>query len=182
MTNNEFKVVRITNISNFDFTGELGARYDGKSYFVATGESLLVPFVLGDHLAKHLAQAILIKGAPLRDAKELDGKGSDRPLWDEQAIVELKAKIMTDVYEEEKTAPLSESERMAKKVEELNKVTATEELNGGNIDASAIVPTEIINAESVIYKDKAQVIAELQKREVNFNARSSKKDLETLLG
>lgn len=175
---NEFKVVRFTNISDFDFTSELGAMYGGKPYFVAAGESLLVPFTLGDHLAKHLAQAILIKGAPIRDGKELDGKGSDRPLWDEQAIVELKGKIIKDVYEEERINPLSEADKMAKKVEDLNKLTSTE---GGNIDASGIVPTEIINSDGV-YKDKAQVIAELTKREVKFNPRSSKKELESLLG
>jgi hypothetical protein len=177
---NEFKVVRFTNISNFDFTSELGAMYAGKPYFVAAGQSLLVPFTLGDHLAKHLAQAILIKGAPIRDSKELDGKGSDRPLWDEQAIIELKGKIVTDVYTEEKPAVLSEAEIMQKKVAELNKVAAVEE-NGGNVDASSVVPTEIINSDNV-YKDKAQVIEELKKREINFNPRSSKKDLESLLG
>lgn len=181
MENNEFKVVRFTNITDFDFTSELGAMYGGKPYFVAAGESLLVPFVLGDHLAKHLAQAILIRNAPIRDARETDGKGSDRPLWDEQAIVELKGKIIKDVYEEERPTVLSEAEKMAKKVEDLNTVVAPEETPGGNVDASGIVPTEIINSD-VVYKDKAQVIAELTKREINFNPRASKKDLEALLG
>lgn len=181
MEQNEFKVVRFTNITDFDFTSELGAMYGGKPYFVAAGESLLVPFVLGDHLAKHLAQAILIRNAPIRDSKETDGRGSDRPLWDEQAIVELKGKILQDVYEEERPTVLSEAEKMAKKVEDLNTIAPQEEAPGGNVDASGIVPTEIINSD-VVYKDKAQVIAELTKREINFNPRSSKKDLEALLG
>lgn len=178
---NEFKVVRITNITDFDFTSELGAMYGGKPYFVAAGESLLVPWVLGDHLAKHLAQAILIRNAPIRDASQTDGKGSDRPLWDEQAIVELKGKILEEVYEEEKPGVISESEKLAQKVKDLNNEVPPEVENGGNADASGLLPTEIINSD-VVYKDKAQVIAELTKREVNFNPRASKKDLESLLG
>jgi len=179
MNESDYKIVRITNISDFDFTGELGARFGGRDFFVASGESLLVPLTVGDHLATHLARQIMIKKAPERNAGQLDGKGSDRPLWDDAIIDELKKKIMVEVYEEEKKAPLSEADRMAKRVDELNKVTVPEEEEGGNVDASGIVPVESDNPNE--YKDKSQVIEELNKRGTSFDARASKANLEELL-
>lgn len=183
MNENESKIVRITNISNFDFTGELGARYGGRDYFVPAGKSMLFPFAIGDHLATHLARQILLKSAPTRDASQVDGKGSDRPLWDEKSLAELKAKIMVDVYEEEKSGPVSEADRLAQKVAELNATTKEEEEGeaGGNTDASTIVPTEQTTGGTIVYKDKAEVIAELKKQGKTFDARASKAKLEELL-
>ena len=180
MNNDEMKIVRVTNISDFDFDSELGAMYGGKPYFVAAGKSLLVPYVLGHHLAKHLARAILIKGAPTRDSKELDGKGSDRPLWNEDSILVLTKRILSEVYEEERPAVLSQEEILAKKVEDLNRDTKIKDEDGGNVDASGLEITETINSE-VVYKDKAQIIEELKKREIKFNPRLTKKDLQSLL-
>ena len=181
MNENDLKIVRITNISDFDFTGELGARYGGRDFFVPAGESLLAPLTVGDHLATHLARQIMLKKAPIRDGSEVDGKGSDRPLWNDQSIEELKKLILAEVYEEEKPKVLSKEEELAKKVEELNKVIApTAEEADGNVDASGIIPTDSTTSE-ITYKDKAQVIAELTKREVKFNARDSKANLESLL-
>lgn len=181
MNESDYKIVRITNISNFDFTGELGARYAGRDFFVPAGESLLVPLTVGSHLATHLARQILIKKAPIRNEKETDGKGTDRPLWDDAVIADLKKQIMVEVYEEEKKAPQTEGERMAEKVDELNKVvTEPEKDTGGNVDASSIVPVEETNS-AVVYKDKAQVIEELQKKDIPFDARAGKDRLEELL-
>lgn len=178
MNESDYKIVRITNISDFDFTGELGARYGGRDFFVPAGGSLLVPLTVGDHLAMHLARQMLIRKAPSRDAGQIDGKGSDRPLWDDAIISELKSKIMVDVYEEEKKNPLSEADRLAAKVAELNKVVASDV--GGNADASGLVPVEDNNS-GIVYKDKAQIIGELRKKGVSFDARASKDKLEELL-
>jgi hypothetical protein len=178
MNESDYKIVRVTNISNFDFTGELGARYGGRDFFVPAGGSILCPLTVGDHLATHLARQILIQKAPTRDANQIDGKGSDRPLWDDATIDDLKSKIIVDVYEEEKQNPKSEAERLADKVIELNKVTAPEP--SGNIDASGIVPTESTGS-ALAYKDKAQIISELRAKGVAFDARASKDKLEELL-
>lgn len=177
MNENDVRIVRITNISNFDFTGELGARYGGRDFFVPAGGSLLTPFTVGDHLATHLARQILLKKAPIRDSKETDGRGSDRSLWDDTVIDDIKKKIITDVYEEEKKAILSESDQLAAKIAELNRVTAPEA--GGNADASGIQPSETADATS--YKDKSEIIAELNKRNIKFDARANKATLEGLL-
>lgn len=177
MEDNDLRIVRITNISDFDFTGDLGARYGGRDFSVPAGKSLLTPFTVGDHLATHLARQIMLKNAPIRDAKELDGKGSDRPLWDEARVAELKSKIMKDVYEEERVNPTSEADKMAEKIAELNKVLPVEE--GGNADASVIEMTE--SGSDFVYQDKAQIIAELKKREISFDPRLGKNKLEALL-
>lgn len=194
MNPNEYKVVRFTNISDFDFTGELGARYGGRDFFVPAGKSKLFPFDLGDHLATHLARQILIKSAPVRDDNHEDGRGgeskrSDRHLFNEESIKLLKAKIIKEEYEEERQSPQSETDRLAAKVEDLNKFekdNAAEGADvpsspqGGNGDASTIVPMETTD-NAIVYKDKAQVIAELTKQGKTFNPRSSKATLEEML-
>lgn len=167
MNENDTKIVRITNITSFDFTPEMGAMYDGRQFPLRAGESKLYPFTLGDHFATHLARQILLRKAPIRDAKELDGKGSDRPLWDETVIIELKKKIMTEVYEEVKAPLQSPTDVMVAKVEDLNRVAA-------EVPDVAQVPTNG-------YQDKAEVITELTKRGIKFDARKSKADLEMLL-
>lgn len=184
MNESDYKIVRITNISDFDFTGELGARFGGRDFFVPAGGSLLVPLTIGDHLATHMARQIIIRKAPIRDANNIDGKGSDRPLWDDSIIGELKAKIMVEVYEEEKKSPQTEADRLAAKVADLNRVVPPEVTTppiGGNADASGIVPVDDNPSSAVVYKDKAEVIAELNKKGVSFDARASKSKLEELL-
>lgn len=179
MNDSDYKIVRITNIANFDFTGELGARYDGRDFFVPAGGSLLTPLTVGDHLATHLARQILIRRAPVRDENETNGKGNDRPLWDDAVIDELKSKIMVDVYEEEKQVPQSEADRMVKKVEELNKVVQMPEEVGGNVDASGVIPVE--SGSEIVYQDKAQVIEALKEKGMAFDARLGKDRLLELL-
>ncbi len=177
------KVVRVTNISDFDFTGEIGARYDSVDYTLLAGESKMFPFVLANHLAKHLAQAILIRKAPIRDGKETDGKGSDRPLWDDKVIGELKAKIMTELYSEEREAPKTEAERMRAKVAELNQSEkeVEKESAGGNAPFVG-APTETTSkSDEIVYQDKQQVIQELTKRGIRYDPRSSKTMLESFL-
>lgn len=177
MNENDLKVVRISNISDFDFTGDLGARYGGRDFFVPAGGSILAPFTVGDHLATHLARQILIKKAPIRDSKETDGRGSDRPLWDDQVIIDLKKKILSEVFEEERKPVLSADDQMAARVAELNRVVPPE--TGGNVDASSITPTD--GGTEIPYRDKSEVIAELTKRGIAFDARSNKAKLEDLL-
>lgn len=181
MNESDYKIVRLTNISDFDFTGELGARFGGRDFFVPAGGSLLCPLTVGDHLATHLARQILIRKAPVRDGGQVDGKGSDRPLWDDAVIGELKSKILAEVYEEAKQAPITEAERMAQKVVELNKVVAPVDEKGGNVDASTIVPVDDAPGSTLAYKDKAQIIEELRKKGIAFDARAGKDKLEELL-
>lgn len=179
MNENDLKIVRVTNISDFDFTGELGARYNGRDFVIQAGKSLLVPFAVGNHLATHLARQIVIQKSPIRDESEINGKGSDRPLWNDSTIDELRKKIMVDVYEEEVQVQESDADKLARRVEELNKLSEEDD-DVLNVDTLEIKPTDP-EKSGVIYKDKAQIIAELKKREVKFNARDTKANLEKLL-
>ncbi len=176
------KVVRVTNISNFDFTGELGARYDSVDYTLLAGESKMYPFVLADHLATHLARQILLKKAPIRDGAQVDGKGSDRPLWDDQVIKELKSKIMTELYTEEREAPKTDADRMRAKVAELNKSEAdVEKETGGNAKFDGTPVDTTPTGSEIVYQDKQEVIAALTKRGIRFDPRSTKTMLESFL-
>lgn len=178
----QYKIVRFTNISEFDFTGELGARYQGRDFFVPAGGDLLMPYPAADHLAKHLARQMMIRKSPIRDESEINGKGTDRPLWDDSIIDELKAQIMVEAYTEEKQAPQTEGERIEQKVKELNEVVAPteEEVAGGNVDASGVVPVESTDSAPV-YQDKADVIAALKEKDIPFDARLGKDKLAELL-
>lgn len=179
---NEAKVVRFTNIFDFDYTHS----YGGVPYQLRAGDTLLFPWVIGDHLATHLARQALIRKAPYRDENSTDGRGgetarSDRPLWDDTAIDALKAKIIQDAYVEERAAPMTEAERYKQKFEELNKQfpglvkeTAPAEVVVGS-------QTPVPAADGIVYADKAEVIAALEKKGITFNARLSKATLEKLL-
>lgn len=176
MNPNDHVVVRFTNRTDFDFTAEMGAMYGGVPYFVPAGKSLLVPKTIGLHLAKHLARQAFIKKAPLRDEKEVDGKGTDRPLWDDEAMKAMEGRFVSEEYEEERPPVLTEAEVQKRKVEELNKNFLADE-------GPAEVELKNDNASDapVAYADKAEVIEELEKRKIPHDKRKSKAALEELL-
>ncbi len=190
---NEARVVRFTNIFDFDYTHA----YGGVPYQLRAGETLLFPWVIGDHLATHLARQALIRKAPYRDENSPDGRGgeqtrSDRPLWDDKAIEDLKNRIMVDAYVEERDAPVSEAEMYKRKVEELNKqfpdqaktaaapTTAPTQPPADN-DHVADGASQFPAPDGVVYKDKAEVIEALKKAQIAHNPRASKANLEKLL-
>jgi hypothetical protein len=167
MNENDTKIVRFHNPFDFDFTPEMGAMYGGVPYFVPAGGSLLCPASLADHLGTHLARHSIINKAPLRDETEVDGKGKDRPLWNDEVIAHLKTKFVTDAYTEDKPAVRTDAEIMRARVADLNVAFPAEKEEVASAPAS--------------YKDKAEVIAELEKRGIKFNARLTKANLEKLL-
>ncbi len=184
---NEAKVVRLTNIFDFDYTHA----YGGVPYQLRAGVTQLFPWAIGDHLATHLARQAIIRKAPVRDENAEDGRGgeskrSDRHLWDDQAIEALKSKIIQDAYTEERPAVETEAQMYARKIEELNKqfpnLTAT-----SPIVAPGLTPTQAPTPEvttpvvTTEYKDKAEVIAALVEKDIPHNPRSSKATLEALL-
>lgn len=166
------KVVRLTNKTDFDFTPQMGAMYGGVPYMLPAGKSMLLPKPVAMLLAKHLARQVFIKKAPIRDEKEIDGKGSDRALWTDEQITETLGRFISEEYEEEKPAPKTEAEMIQAKVEELNKAYPKEEVKEA---------VEAVSTPATGYADKAEVIAELNKRGIKFDARSSKAKLEELL-
>lgn len=163
-------IVRFTNKTDFDFTPAMGAMYGGQPFTVPAGKSMLAQKPVALHLAKHLARQTFIRKAPIRDERETDGKGTDRALWTEDDINRIKMLFISDEYSEEKAAPKSEAEIIAAKVAELNKGFQTE------------TPATPSTSEAPkAYADKQEVIAELEKRGIKHDKRSSKDKLEQLL-
>src|SRR3990167_8638440 len=147
---NDYKVVTFTNKTSFAFTPELGCMYDSLPIFgksgasVEPGESVVLPYHIGNLLAKNLAKAVMNRNAP-EDAK---GIPTGVSLWVEE-YKQLVEKLIPDAAK-----------------------TAT----GTPNDA----PQSPGNSPAV-YSDKADVIAELEKRAIPHDKRKSKDELEKLL-
>lgn len=157
------KTVVFENIADFDFTPEMGAMFGGIGYPVKSGERKIWLWDLADHIAGALAKQICLrqdKSSSSYDPKDPTG-GNGAVLWTQQKIDDLKAKMMSDVQIGEKPRVLSEAERVQQKVAELNQVEP--------------------EITAVGYRDKAEIIAELQKKGLQFDARQSKANLEKLL-
>jgi len=175
---NDYRVVTFTNKTDFAFTPELGCMYDSRPIFgksgasVESGESVVLPFHVGNLLAKNLAKASMNRAAP-EDAK---GIPTGVSLWSEESLQIRQASYLTKMYSEDKPAQISETDKLMAKVEEYKALV------------DKLIPVEHKKEEvetnletSDGYKDKADVIAELEKRQIKFDARKSKADLEKLL-
>ena len=157
------KVVTFTNIADFDFTPQLGAMYGGIGYPCKAGEVQLYPYELADHLAGALAKQMFLKkdkSAPGYNPNDPTG-GNGAVLWTDDMISELKGKMLGTPILGEKKVIMTEAQETQAKVEELNRIEPEISATG--------------------YKDKAEVILELQKKGLQFDARQSKATLEKLL-
>lgn len=193
---NDYKVVTFTNKTDFAFTPALGCMYDSRPIFGKSGESIDIdevvqlPYHVGYLLAKNLAKAAMNAAAPAKDEK---GIPTGVPLWDEDALEAKQASYITVMYSEDKPTQMSETDKLMAKVEEykalVDKVlpesereklndTPTEEVKK---EDEVATETEPKTTEPATYSDKADVIAELEKRNIKFDARKSKAVLEKLL-
>ena len=117
------KIVTFTNITDEDFSHP----YNGQAYFVAKREVRMFPFELADHLATHLARKILLsQDKPVSVRDDVTG-GVGAPIWSEEAVLQLKAKILGEVETQVVAAPKTDDEILRDKVQELNQVTDTPE-------------------------------------------------------
>lgn len=185
---NDFKVVDFTNKTNFDFTPEMGCMFDSRPIFgisgikgVKAGESIKLPYHIGHRLATNLAKAVMTKRAPTVDPA---GIPTGVPLWSDTALAELKASFITELYTEARPIAETEVDRLMKKVEDLNRLVQSvmpkEAVTEGKTvsDPATVAPTvEVTSA----YQDKAEVIAELTKRNIAHDPRQNKAELEKLL-
>jgi hypothetical protein len=169
---NDVKVVTFKNIASFDFTPALGAMFNSRPIFgkveagkIVVGEELFFPYHIGRRLAINLAKAILVKELPLPDHGKGDPSVTPKGFGDEQ-IKDLVVRILVSEYKEEKPIKESETDVLLRKFEELNKTV--EDLKGSKITSEG-------------FKDKKQVIEELTKKGITFDARKSKAELEKLL-
>lgn len=194
---NDYKVVTFTNKTDFAFTPELGCMYDSRPIFgksgasIEIGESVVLPYHVGNLLARNLAKAAMNRNA----GTDAAGIPTGVPLWNETSLLERQASYITEMYVEDKPTAMTETDRLMAKVEEYKAMVeklipevAKQADSGENTPSdSGNVPPEPPTGDPnpastpAEYKDKADVITELQKRNIPFDARKSKADLEKLL-
>lgn len=184
---NDFKVVEFYNSTNFDFTPDLGAMYDGRPLFVGSGEKKHFPYHVGHRLAVNLAKAVLIKGAPLHDPNS--NNQNVTPLWGDEKVRALENSFITELFSDDKPVVQSETDRLMARVADLEKAFNLQKSE--NPDLAKPNPVKSVeelvtegftpNSPSPAYKDKQEVIAELEKREIKHDKRMSKEALEKLL-
>lgn len=178
------KILRLTNKTDFDFTPAMGAMFGGLHYPLPAGKSMLAPKPMAKLLAKHLARQVFIKKAPIRDEKEVDGKGTDRALWTEEDIERTAQRFLSEEYEEQKVEPMNEAQIMAAKIAQLNKEFPPVMAVGDKVytapEPSGAVTATVTTTSG--YADKSDVIAALEKKGITkFDRRWNKAKLEELL-
>lgn len=172
---NEYKVVSFHNSTDFRFTPEMGCMYNGRAVNgadnepgIAAGETRLMRYDMGQQLALNLAKAVMLRSAPKIDVANAPQGVS---LWSEDGLQKLKASFVSEVYSEERPKAMSEADMLFQKMEELNKLQAKLEQKLGEVETTT-------NSN---YQDKAEVIAELEKRGIQHDKRKNKAELEKLL-
>lgn len=182
---NDFKVVTFHNSESFGFLPEMGCMYDGRpingkngSPGIDAGETITLPYHIGQRLAVNLAKIAMLRMAP-----EVDKAGipTGVPLWDTAKLEIMKNSYVTELYTEAKPIAMSETDKLMAKVEEYKKMVDTlMTKNEPKIeDRSGEMTANSSDQKS--YLDKSEVIAELTKRGIKFDARQNKSNLEKLL-
>lgn len=173
---NDFKVVDFHNPTDFTFTPEMGCMYDSRPIFGITGapginagETLKLPYYIGQQLAINLAKVVLTREAPTIDPA---GIPTGVPLWDTARLEALKNSFLKELYQEEKPVAQSETDKLMAKVEEYKKMVDTLVANA---------PTQATVAPLTQFSDKQEVIAELEKRGIPHDKRKNKAELSKLL-
>lgn len=173
---NDYRVVSFHNSTDFDFTPEMGCMYDGrpingtKVAGVASGETLVLPYHVGNQIAINLAKRVL--NTSQKATVDAQGVPTGIGAWDEEMLEKEKMNYMKDMYSEEKAAPQSETDKLMAKVEEYKSMVDALLSKDGS-DTTVIQPTG--------FKDKQEIIAELEKQGVTHDKRKSKEELEKLL-
>lgn len=128
------RVVRFTNITGEDFTH----LYHGQAVTVKAHESLIFPYDLGRHLAKHLARRVLIAGTSKEDLK------TDRPLFSGQDESSLMGKILGEELHSPVSPALTEGELLRRRIDELN-TQKPEGVSDGRTRSDVIADLKALN-------------------------------------
>lgn len=206
---NDFRVVIFKNTHDFDFTPDLGCMYDSRPIFgksgrgISAGESMTLPYHVGHRLAVNLAKNAMIRG--VSDKPQLDAQGQPiiKAIWDSVKLDEMTASYLTDLYTEERPIAQSETDRLLARVDELQRLVMDKVGNAPTAPVEPPIEPQVVasapktdptvppvvpsatepQAPSApkVYQDKAEVIAELEKRNIPHDKRSNKATLEKLL-
>ena len=167
MDQNQSSVARFTNITESAWSHPFG----GILHSFEAGESRLLPYHVAKHLAKHLATQMFLMGD--KSARTYDGSdktaGSGSPLWTDESLANLQAKIITEIFDVERPKVKTEMELMQEKIDQIESSLAQK---GGE---------KVTTGDATTYKDKSEVIAALKEKGISFDARANKSKLEELL-
>lgn len=182
---NDFKVVEFYNSTDFTFTPEMGCMYDGRPISgitgapgVNAGESLTLPYHIGHQLALNLAKYVGTRNAANVDPTDSKGNPMIAPIWSADALEARKNSYLKELYVEEKPVAQTETDRLMAKVEEYKQMVDKLVESKSEETVTTGVASE---AGSTTYQDKADVIAELEKRGIQHDKRKNKAELEKLL-
>lgn len=187
---NDFKVVSFHNTTAFDFTPDLGCMYDGQPINgnsgapgIQAGEKKVVPYHVGRQLAINLAKRVL--NTSQSAVQDTPGVPTGVPIWSKELLEEKATSFLTELYSEAKPIQQTEAQMLLAKVEEYKNMV--DKL----IDKSVpVAETKVETVEKMeektesqpkVFLDKKEVIDELTKRGIKFDARKNKADLEKLL-
>jgi hypothetical protein len=187
----DFKVVTFHNKTDFTFTPEMGCMYDGRPVSGRTGapgidggESVVMSYHMGKRLAENLAKIVLLRGSS--DTPTLDAQGNPmiKALWSPEKLSELAGTFITEMYSEQKQVAKTDTDRMFERLEEYKELTRRMEVAAAQLGAVSPQPNteESITTPDVTgYMDKAEIIEELKKRGIAFDARQKRDELAKLL-
>lgn len=174
---NDSKVVSFHNNTEFGFLPEMGCMYDGRpingkngSPGIDAGEEIILPYHIGNQLAINLAKRVLNTS----QSASVDAAGipTGVPIWSETKLKDLSSTYIKELYSEARPIAQSETDKLMAKVEEYKLM----------VDKLVSQSSDIADVPmSDGYKDKAEVIAELTKRGIKFDARQNKDSLQKLL-
>lgn len=198
----DFVVVSFRNNADFGFTPEMGCMYDGRPIHGAQGgpginigESMTLPYHVGRQLAVNLAKIVKIRRSPAQDTSATGLAAIAKPLWNDEDLETTTQSFLTELYTEERATPKSQTDLLMEKVEEYKKMVeqllpptpapviaeAPAEVVSTPVVAPELVADVTAPKVSQTYADKQDVIAELTKRGIKFDARQNKANLEKLL-
>lgn len=189
---NDTRVVSFRNSEEFGFTPEMGCMYDGRAINgnggpgIQIGETMVLPYHVGRQLALNLAKIAINRTAPNVDPA---GIPTGVPLWDDQRLNRLRDSYLTDLYSEEKPATVSETDKLMAKVEEYKKMVDVLLAKGPQVPEppqvevpkDITVEPKVVTKNPLVYQDKQEVIAELEKRGITFDRRLNKEKLEKMI-
>lgn len=190
---NDFKVVEFHNPEDFTFTPEMGCMYDGRPISGITGapginggESLTLPYHIGQQLALNLAKYVGIRNAATVDPTDAKGNPMIAPIWSAEALEERKNSYIKELYTEERPVAETETDRLMAKVEEYKKMV--DQLIDQKQTTSVVSPVVHMAATTVAntpalpaFQDKQDVINELEVRGIKHDKRKNVAELSKLL-
>lgn len=191
---NDFKVVSFHNSEDFGFTPEMGCMFNGIAINgnqggpgINIGETMVLPYHIAHRIATNLAKHVMTRAASSTPQLDAQGQPIIKAIWNDVELERMKNSYLTELYSENKPAKLSETDILLAKLEDYRKLTDEKfaqlaaQTVAQETKSETILPPVVTPEGKITYQDKAEVLAELEKRGIKHDKRSNKETLEALL-